>query len=263
MVKTLKYTYWIFTVLITLALISASILSPGLLTSLAFKITYLLYAAFILISVLFIPGMLNKLLHLSLALLIMAALTVKSINDRDYITLAKGGDYFLSTDLGELKLELLNFTILREEGSATAVHYESKVLANGVDTISIRVNHPFKGKGFRLYQSSYRSLTPFNFYSHDSLTLFEGQIAQLNNIPFQFLEYDPVLNRTAVRYNGVLFYLPIGKETDFLDARIKVLPGTPDMATVLEYVEVKGHIVLLLISIAYILLLIITRMRKK
>jgi hypothetical protein len=32
---------------------------------------------------------------------------------------------------------------------------------------------------------------------------------------------------------------------------------------VLEYVEVKGHIALLLISIAYILLLIFTRMRKK
>jgi ResB-like family len=263
MVKIFKYSYWILTVFIALALILASILSPDLLSSLGYKIIYAFYALFTLLSLFFMPGKLNKMLHLSLALLILTAITVKAINDRDHITLAKGGDYLLNTDHEDIKLELLDFTILREEGSATAVHYESKVFVDGVDTVSIRVNHPYKGKGFRLYQSSYRTVTPFNFYSQDSLTLFEGQIAQLNNIPFQFLEYDPVLHRTVVRYNDVLFYLPVGKEIEFLDTRIKVLPGISDMATVLEYVEVKGHIALLLISIAYILLLIFTRMRKK
>jgi len=263
MVKILKTLYWILTFTILLMLSAASILSPALLTSLGYTLVYLLYAALTLLSAIFVPTALKKALHLLLALLIIIVVLVKSQNDRYPLALGKGGSYVLQTENDTLDIELLEFTITHESGTATAVHYESKILVDHRDTISVTVNHPFKYKKIRLYQSSYRNLTPFNFYSDDSLRLFEGQYGKLNGMDLQFLEYDPHLQRAAISYNDILFYLPIEKEMTFLNTIIKITPGLPERGTVLEYVEVKGHVYLLITAIMYILLLISVRIRRK
>ena len=205
----------------------------------------------------------KKTLHLLLALLIIIAVFVKSHNDRYPLALGEGGKYSLQTENDTLDIELLKFTITHENGVAAAVHYESKLLVNHLDSVSVTVNHPFKYKKIRLYQSSYRNLTPFNFYSDDSLRLFEGQYGSLNGIDLQFLEYDPHLQRAAISFNNILFYLPIEKEMPFLNTKIKIVPDTPEMGTILEYVEVKGHVFLLITAIMCLLLLISVRMRKK
>lgn len=263
MVKALKYSYVILTVIILIMLAIGSIVSPALFSSIGYTIIYFLYAALTLVSVLFVPGILTKLFHFMLALLIIVVVFVKSNNDRYPLTFAEGGNYQLVCERDTLTLELLNFTIRHENGSASAVHYESRIIIDSRDTISVTVNHPFKHERTRLYQSSYRSITPFNFYSIDSLRLFEGQYAKLNGIDLHFLEYDPVLQRVAVRYNEILFYLPVGRKTAFLDSEIMILPDSPEMATVLEYVEVKGHVLLLLTALLLLLTLIISRLRRR
>jgi hypothetical protein len=244
-------------------LVLASIFSPALLSSLGYTIIYLLYALFSLMSVIFFPTVSTKSLHVLLALLIFVVVFVKSNNDRYSIALGEGGNYLLITENDTLNLELLNFTITHENGSATAVHYESKILVDHRDTVAISVNHPFKFKKIRLYQSSYGNITPFNFYSDDSLRLFEGQYGKLNGIDLHFLEFDPMLQRVAISYNNILFYLPVGRDVAFLNTKIKILPGTPEMGTVLEYVEIKGHTLLLIIALMLLLTLIFVRIRKK
>jgi len=263
MVKILKTSYWILTLVILTMLALASILSPALLSSLAYTIIYLLYAVLTFISAIFTPSFFSKLLHILLALLIFVVVFVKSNNDRYPLALGEGGHYLLKMENDTLNIELLDFTITHENGSATAVHYESKILVDHRDTVAISVNHPFKFKKIRLYQSSYGNITPFNFYSDDSLRLFEGQHAEMNGIDLHFLEFDPMLQRVAIRYNDILFYLPVGKNTTFLDTQITISPAAPEMGTVLEYVEVNGHVYLLITAIMYLLLLVIVRMRRK
>jgi hypothetical protein len=41
-----------------------------------------------------------------------------------------------------------------------------------------------------------------------------------------------------------------------------ITPGEPAMATVLDYVEVKGHTSLLIIALSFLLVLIIDRVRR-
>jgi len=67
----------------------------------------------------------------------------------------------------------------------------------------------------------------------------------------------------AISYNDILFYLPIGRDVAFLNTKMKIMPDKPEMGTVLEYVEVKGHVFLLITAVMYLLLLISARMRKK
>jgi ResB-like family protein len=263
MVKILKYSYWILTVIILLMLALASILSPALLSSIAYTIIYLLYAVLTFVSAIFIPSFFTKILHVLLALLIFVVVSVKSNNDRYPLALGEGGHYLLKMENDTLNIELLDFTITHEDGSASAVHYESKILVDHRDTVAISVNHPFKYNKIRLYQSSYGNITPFNFYSGDSLRLFEGQYAEMNGIDLHFLEFDPVLQRAAISYNNILFYLPVGREISFLDTKIKISPDQSEMGTVLEYVEVDGHVFLLITAILYLLLLVIVRMRRK
>ena len=263
MVKILKTSYWILTPAILLMLIVASIFSPALLTSLSYTIIYLLYAAFILVSVVFVPTFLTKIFHLLLVFMIIVVVFVKSNNDRYPIALGKGGSYLLQNENDTLDIKLLEFTITHDNGSVAAVHYESKLLIDHRDTISVTVNHPFKYKKIRLYQSSYRNMTPFNFYSNDSLRLFEGQYGKLNGIDLHFLEYDSHLQRAAISYNDILFYLPVEKEVTFLNTKIKIIPDIPEIGTVLEYVEVKGHVLLLLTALLLLLTLIISRLRRK
>ncbi|GEM_PF-1633993 len=263
MVKILKYSYWILTLVILTMLALASIFSPALLSSLGYTIIYLLYAVFTFVSAIFIPSFLSKLLHILLALLIFVVVFVKSNNDRYPLALGEGGHYMLKMENDTLNIELLDFTITHEDGSASAVHYNSTILINDMDTVSVSVNHPFKYKKIRLYQSSYGNITPFNFYFNDSLKLFEGQYAEMNGIDFHFLEFDPLLQRAAISYNDILFYLPVGREISFLDAKIKILPDTGEMGTVLEYVEVKGHTLLLVIAMMLLLTLIFVRIRRR
>jgi len=263
MVKILKPLYWILTFSLLLMLTLASIFSPELLFSLAYTIIYMFYALLTLVSAIFISGFLPKMTHILLALLIMGAVFVKSNNDRHFMTLGKGGNYLLKAENDTLNIELLDFTITHEEGSASAVHYESTLLIDHIDTIAITVNHPFKYKKIRLYQSSYGNMTAFNFYSDDSLRLFEGQYAEMNGIDLHFLEFDPTLQRVAISYNDILFYLPIGRDVAFLNTKMKIMPDKPEMGTVLEYVEVKGQLYLLITAIMYLLALIAVRMRRK
>ena len=263
MVKILKYSYWILTVIILLMLVLASILSPALLSSLTYTIIYLLYAVLTFVSAIFIPSFFSKLLHILLALLIFFVVFVKSNNDRHPLALGEGGHYMLKMKNDTLNIELLDFTITHENGSATAVHYESKILVDHRDTVAISVNHPFKYKKIRLYQSSYGNITPYNFYSDDSLRLFEGQYAEMNGIDLHFLEFDPMLQRVAISYNDILFYLPVGRDVAFLDTKIRISPDESEMGTILEYVEVKGHTLLLIIALMLLLTLIFARIRKK
>jgi hypothetical protein len=215
----------------------------------------------LLISILFIPGVTKKLMHLLLALLIGMSIYVKAVNDRFPVTLAPGGAYKIETKLDTLNLELIDFTITHEQGSASAVHYESRIIVNG-ENASVTVNHPYRKGKIRLYQSSYQTVTPFQFNSTDTLQLYEDQHALFNGIDLTCLEYDPILERIAIRYNDILFYLPVGRETLFLDNNMLILPGEPAMATVLDYVEVKGHMLLLIIALAFLLVLIIDRVRR-
>jgi hypothetical protein len=263
MVKILKYSYWILTFVILLMLSLASIISPALFSSLGYIIIYLLYAVLTFVSAIFIPSFLSKLLHILLALLIFVVVFVKSNNDRYPLALGEGGHYMLKMENDTLDIELLDFTITHEDGSASAVHYNSTLLINDADTVDVSVNHPFKYKKIRLYQSSYGNITPFKFYSDDSLRLFEGQYAEMNGINLHFLEFDPMLQRAAISYNDILFYLPVGREISFLDTKIKIFPEESEMGTVLEYVEVKGHILLLIIALMLLLTLIFVRIRRR
>ncbi|MEA2076906.1 MAG: cytochrome c biogenesis protein ResB [Candidatus Marinimicrobia bacterium] len=263
MVKILKYIHGTLSLLIVFMLIIASIVSPALLTSIGYTVVYLLYVALTLLSAFFIQGIRSKILHILLALLIVTVILVKANNDRYPITMGKGGKYLLETDTETLELELVDFSIRHEKGSASAVHYESKLLINDDKPVSITVNHPYKHDNIRLYQSSYRSISPYFFYSNDTLRLFEGQNDKLNDIQFHFLEYDPFLQRTAIKYNDILFYFPIGRKVTFLDMEIMIIPDEPEMATVLEYVEVKGHIYLLIFAILTLVALILIRIRRK
>jgi hypothetical protein len=256
-----KKLYLISTSVLLAMLILASIISELTLNSTVFRIYYLIYAVILLISVLFIPGVTKKLMHLLLALLIGMSIYVKAVNDRFPVTLAPGGVYEVETALDTLNLELIDFTITHEQGSASAVHYESRIIVNG-DKASVTVNHPFRKGKVRLYQSSYRTVTPFYFNSTDTLQLFEGQHALFNGIDLTCLEYDPILERIAIRYNDILFYLPVGRKTIFLDKEMLITSGEPTMATVLEYVEVKGHTSLLIIALSFLLVLIIDRVRR-
>jgi hypothetical protein len=95
------------------------------------------------------------------------------------------------------------------------------------------------------------------------LRLFEGQYAEMNGIDFHFLEFDPLLQRAAISYNDILFYLPVGREISFLNTKIRISPDESEMGTVLEYVEVKGHILLLIIALMLLLTLIFVRIRRR
>ncbi|MDZ7795595.1 MAG: cytochrome c biogenesis protein ResB [Candidatus Marinimicrobia bacterium] len=195
------------------------------------------------------------------ALLIFAVIAEKTVNERQFLPMGEGGSYFLHIGDDTLEITLTDFIITRD--LSNAVDYESRLLINKKDTFSVRVNHPYSYEHVRFYQSSYRSLTPFYFCMEDTLKLFEGQTDTLQSVPLTFLEYDPVLERAAIRYNKVLFYLPVEKEYQFMNRELYIYPGPSEIGTVLEYVEVRGHTILIIIVLTMVLLLFYRTIKRK
>lgn len=261
MVKKINIVYYAVSLLLIIALAAASFFSQDLYHSLFFIILYAVYALTLLLAAVFLPGAFRKALHVLLALLIFAVIAEKTFNERQLLPMGEGGSYFLHIDGDTLELELTDFIITRD--LSNAVDYESRLVIDKKDTFSVRVNNPYSYKHVRFYQSAYRSLTPFYFCMEDTLKLFEGQTDTLKGVPLTFLEYDPVLERAAIRYNKVLFYLPVEREYQFLDKELYIYTGESETGTVLEYVEVRGHKILLLIVLLMILLLFYRTIKRK
>ncbi len=264
MVRIFRYAYGIMTVALVMLFAVSSIVAPELFSSLFYTILYIVYAVITLSSAYFIPRFSQKILHILIACLILGVVIEKSVNTHRFITMGEGGEYYIPMDGDTLGCELLDFTITREsKRTGTVVHYESRILVDRRDTVSIRVNHPFQYDDVRFYQSAYKSITPFLICTNDTLRLFEGQTDTLQAAVFTLLEYDPVLQRAAVCYNKNLFYLPVAIPTQFLDKPMIILPQAPEIATVLEYVEVGGHTLLIIIAGLMLLSLAYNLMRRK
>ncbi|MCK4813354.1 MAG: cytochrome c biogenesis protein ResB [Candidatus Marinimicrobia bacterium] len=264
MVRIFKYAYGIMTVALVILFAVSSIVAPALFSSLFYTILYIVYAVITLCSAYFIPRLSQKILHVLIACLILGVVIEKSVNTHCFITMGEGGEYYIPLDGDTLGCELLDFAITREsKRTGTVIHYESRIVIDRRDTVSIRVNHPFRYNDVRLYQSAYKSITPFLICFDDTLRLFEGQTDTLHAVAFTLLEFDPVLQRAAVRYNKILFYLPVGMPTQFLDKPMIILPQTPEIATVLEYVEVRGHTLLIIIAGLMLLALAYNLVKRK
>jgi hypothetical protein len=252
------------TVVLLILFAVGSFMTPEIFTSVFFIILYVLYALTLLVFAFFIPGLSKKVPYLLIACLIVGVIVEKSVNTRSGITMGKGGTYFFDTGRDTLDLELLAFTITRGTSpSQPQVEYESRILFNKKDTFCIRVNHPLRLEKARIYQSNYKNISPFMICYQDTLRIFEGQTAEMSGTPLTFVSYDPVLRRAAVRYNEVLFYLPVGRTHTFLNNPITIIPQSPELATVLEYVETRGHTALLLIALLSIVSLIFSMVKRK
>ncbi len=257
MVRVFRYIYGILTVLLVILFVLTGLLSPSALSSPLYTIIYAAYALFTLTSAFFIPGIHRKLLHVLIAFLILGVAAEKTFNERRFISLGTGGTYMIPLRSDTLEFELIAFSTDREQaGGGREVHYESNVLVNRQDTVRISVNHPYRYGNYRFYQSSYRTLTAYTVISdRDTLRLFEGQSAELNDLPFTLQGFDRILKRAAIRYNGILIYVPAGKRTPFMDSELTLLPGRSETGTVLECVEVRGQALLLSVALLTLLAL--------
>jgi hypothetical protein len=242
----------------------ASLVAPEWFHSLFFFILYCIYTVMIFASVFFIPGFLRKILLFLVFCLMLGVIIEKNINNRFYLTLGQGGTYLVDTGRDTIELELQDFTITSgNQAGGPAMRYESRVLLNGRDTLSIRFHRPGKYENARLYQSTHKKITPFQFCYGDTILLFEGQTGTLNNTTFIFLEYDADLQRVKVKYNDILFHIPVDREYTFIDKPILISPQTQEFGSVLQYVEVRGHTILILLTLCTLLALTVTILYRK
>lgn len=262
MVKFLKHFNTYITVILLLMLAGASIFAPQLLSSTLFSIVYVFYAVLIFISIFVVKNIALRVLHLLLAMLIISAVSVKAHNERYFITLPEGQSYSIDFENEKIELELLKFSIDNVNDSKSTPIFESLILKDKKDMITTSVNHPYKYKTMRLYQSSYGHVMIFDFISTDTIQLFEGQSALLNDHLLEFKAYDQILNKLIINFDGELFYLEIAKKSILGDTELLIKPKKMVPASILEYVETKGHTGLLLLSVMSVLMLIFVRIRR-
>jgi hypothetical protein len=262
MVKLFKKINVYATILLIVLLALASIFEPAYLSSTLFTVIYILYALLIFISVIFVENIALKILHLLLTLLIITSVSIKAHNDRYFITIAIGQDVDIPLNESHFNLQLLDFSIHRSGENEKIENFESTFLIDQQDTVRISVNHPYRDKMLRLYQSSYTDLVLFNFVSTDTVQLFEAQSYSLDGKILKFSTYDPVLNKAVVNYNDELFFLDLGHKSKIGNVELSIFPDRLVRATVLEYVETKGHVFLLLVSVLSVLMLFFVRSRR-
>ncbi|MDZ7821500.1 MAG: hypothetical protein U5N26_06625 [Candidatus Marinimicrobia bacterium] len=153
---------------------------------------------------------------------------------------------------------------MTRRGPEGAVEYESRLSVDSEDTVSVRVNRPFSRGQMRLYQSEHRLLTPYHIcLEGDTLKLFAGQNGTLRGACLCFQGYDPGRERAEIRYNEVPFYLPVEKKQRFMEQDLYIYAGEPEIGTVLEYVEVRGHRILLIIAAMILLTLVYAVVKRK
>lgn len=247
-------------IIITLVLMfaMASFFAPQWLNSIVFMIVYLVFALLLLISVFLIPDLFLKILHTLLAILIISFVLVKASNERVIYTFAKGAEYQVVADEDTLSMELVDFTILKGEDKQVPDNYLSEMLVNG-QKVQISVNHPFAYKRSRFYQNAFGASKVFMFCSHgDTLKLFPGQSAEFMDGKIDFHEYDELMRRIALSFNDTLHLIPLEDES----ALFYVLPGESIEATIVEYVEVKGHIFMFIIATLGIIMMVFVRFRS-
>ena len=262
MVKLFKKINVYATILLIVLLALASIFEPAYLSSTLFAVIYILYAVLIFISVIFVENIALKILHLLLALLIITSVLIKTHNDRYFITIAIGQQVDIPLNESHFNLQLLDFSILQSGDDKKIENFESTFLKDQQDTVKISVNHPYRNNMLRLYQSSYTDVVAFDFISTDTVQLFESQSYSLNGKILEFSSYDPVINKVVVHYDNALYFLDLGQKNMLGDVELSILPDRMVRATVLEYVETKGHVFLLIISILSVLMLFFVRSRR-
>ena len=235
----------------------ASVVAPHWLSSGVFMGIYLFFALILLISAFLIPDLFLKILHIILALLIVSFVTIKSVNARHDITLAEGVEYTLKADGDTLNIKLVDFEVLKSGNEKVPENYVSKLLIDDKD-VEVSVNNPYKYKRSRLYQRAYGYDQSFLFIANnDTLGLFPGQNAVFAGEDIKFCEFDAFVGSVAVATGDKLFLLPVGDKSQ----KYLVLPGRTLEATVLEYVEVKGLVLLYVFAALSIALMIFVRLR--
>ncbi len=247
-------------VIIVLILIFAlaSVIDPQWMSSTVFMILYLIFALSLLISAFSIPGIFLKLMHLLLAILIISFVMLRVINERTSYTFAKGVDYQLIADEDTLSIKLMNCDIRKSQDKRVADNYISDILVNG-EEFQISLDQSFSYKRGRFYHHGHDSSTAFIFAAGtDSLKLFPGQSADLLDQRIQFHDYDDIKGKVAVSVDAGLHLIPIADKS----AMFYAFPAETVEASILEYVEVKGHVFLFITAFLALILLIFVRFRS-
>ncbi len=244
-------------ILLVLALALASIVHPEWLSSKLFMGIYLLFALFLILSIFIIPDIFIKILHLLLAILVISFVMIKISNVRESYVFAEGESYELIADGDSITFTLEDFTIIDADNENVSMDYVSNVIINGKET-KLSVNHPISYKRSRFYQSGYKTVQSFVFCTqNDTVKLFNGQSKQLGGQIIKFLEYDELFGKIAVSIDRDLHLISIADTSQ----KIFILPSEFREASVIEYVEVKGHGFMFVLGIFSIMMLIFIRFK--
>lgn len=252
MVKKLKHSYYIFTLLFILILIICSFMDPKVFQSLFFTIILVLYAGISLSALVWGPNWVQKTIHILMACLILAVVVEKSnrTDNTQMLSLGECGEYEYVFDEDTIQLELLDFRIETAGDSIEGmpIHFESSLLLNREDTVNVSVNHPLKIESYKIYQQYYGDMIKFMVaLDNDTIRLFPGQKGDISGKPIELQASDPQRQRISLSYCDVNFKLAWYDSTKLCGMPVYTQPCDTVEGTVLYVVPVKGHTIILII----------------
>jgi len=207
--------------------------------------------------------LMQKILHLLLALIFITIGIEKSINRRYLIPINEGAEIQLSrytaTRQADTQLKLLHFEIRYHADNQTPKAFISHFLLNHRDSIQLAVNQPLKIGNLRLYQNSYdrQTLIPL-MVDQDLFRMSIGDSLILTDKILKLAEFNPVAGIARIIYDAKSYYLEIDQPCKIEDYHFTIKPAESCYRSIIEAVEIRGTKVLLTFCLLYLICLALT-----
>jgi len=202
--------------------------------------------------------LIQKILHLLLALIFITIGIEKSINHRYLIPIKEGEEIqfsrFAGTGQDDIQLKLLQFEILYHSDNQTPKAFISRFLLNNQDSVQLAVNQPLALGNFRLYQNSYdRQIFILLMVDQNTFRMSIGDSLILTNKTFKLAEFNPVAGIARIIYDAKSYYLETNQPCKIEDYHFTIKPAESCYRSIIEAVEIRGTKALLVFCLLYLI----------
>jgi len=218
---------------------------------------WILLALILVLAVLFkgIRSTKQKILHLSLAVIIVLFIVDKSQNERFFISIHEGE----SIELGEhiedhdKTIRLDRFEIDLHDDQETPSAYRSYLTLDSDTKAILEVNKPLAIGRYRLYQSAFEQNYYFSLkIGNEEFELTFGDSLETGFGKIVLTDYDDRIRHFRLMVNDKVQWLPLNTGVSLDDAYWSITPLEERYSSIIEVVEVRGIFWLLVAGIMYL-----------
>ena len=200
----------------------------------------------------------QKILHLSLAVIIVLFIVDKSQNERFFITIREGETINLAQHIDNHKtlIHLDRFEIDLHGDEETPKAYRSYLTLDSDTKALLEVNKPLAIGKYRLYQSAFEQNYYFSLKIDDKeFELTFGDSLETGFGTIVLTDYDDRIRHFRVIVNDKVQWLPLNTGVSLDDAYWSITPLEERYSSTIEVVEVRGLFWLLVAGIIYLLVM--------